>query len=237
MIQIFDQYREWKQWEAPEFGITRPHDADYFTLEIGPYLQGKPMLRILELGFGNGALLSWLKGQGYMVSGVEIDDELNLRASALGVAAFSSLAQALEQLGEGSQDVIVALDVLEHVEPSQLISLVSDCSRLLKSRGLMMARFPNADSPYGRVFQHADITHKNSIGFYMVSQLAGMCGFKILYYNGAARPHYRLSLRRRTKYLAARIVQWIAAMPLRYLHFEDVPIPMEPNVFTVLEKK
>jgi 2-polyprenyl-3-methyl-5-hydroxy-6-metoxy-1,4-benzoquinol methylase len=68
----YDGYEAWKGWSA---GFTYDAgDALSFSRELNdPDFKGKA---VLELGFGEGRLLAWLRDQGARVVGTEINERL-----------------------------------------------------------------------------------------------------------------------------------------------------------------
>src|SRR5579872_2790301 len=80
-----EAYRLWKSWSSNSFGSVSEVEKTTFKAELelaGICLDKK--LRILEIGFGNGAFASWAILQGWTFTGTEIDQELVARARAKG---------------------------------------------------------------------------------------------------------------------------------------------------------
>ena len=42
---------------------------------------------------------------------------------------------------------------------------------------IVVSRFPNGQSPFGRVFQHGDFSHKSTLSTYKIEYLAALTGF------------------------------------------------------------
>lgn len=61
-------------------------------------------------------------------------------------------------------DLIVAFDVLEHIEQDKILDYLKEIKRVLKINGYFLARFPNGDSPIGLACQNGDITHHTILG-------------------------------------------------------------------------
>src|SRR5262249_31660385 len=126
----------------------------------------------------NGAFLAWARRRGAEVSGVELIASLVEQARRHGYDAQN--ASLLTLLAAGRQfDVIVAFDVFEHWPADELLANLRLARTLLTRDGLLLARFPNGQSPFGRVYQHGDLTHVTALSSSSVTQLAQMTGFAV----------------------------------------------------------
>ena len=112
-------------------------------------------------------------------------DALVEQARTKGDAQSASL-QTL--LASGRQfDLVVAFDVFEHWHKDELIANLGLLHALLAGDGLLLARFPNGHSPFGRVHQHGDMTHVTTLSSSSVAQLAQMTGFTVERIDNARR--------------------------------------------------
>jgi cyclopropane fatty-acyl-phospholipid synthase-like methyltransferase len=180
--QLYCGYADWKNWQ----GDFAPSDreARYFAAELtGIPLAGK---RVLEIGFGNGSFLAWAKAQGADVVGTEIDTAMIERARAKGFAAQPA---SLEALAAAQQrfDLVVAFDVFEHWDKPTLLANLQQIAALLCADGLVLARFPNGQSPLGRVYQYGDLTHQTVLSASSLAQLARLTGFSVVRVGNARR--------------------------------------------------
>ncbi|HZC16194.1 MAG TPA: bifunctional 2-polyprenyl-6-hydroxyphenol methylase/3-demethylubiquinol 3-O-methyltransferase UbiG [Caulobacteraceae bacterium] len=99
-------------------------------------------LRLLDIGCGGGLLCEPMRRLGFEVTGVDAS-ERNIavaaaHAEAMGLAIDyrAATAEALLTGGEARFDVVLNMEVVEHVaEPGQYLR---DCARLLKPGGLMI---------------------------------------------------------------------------------------------------
>jgi SAM-dependent methyltransferase len=143
------------------FGYSSVYEKSYFAklLRLAG-VTGAP-LNILEVGFGNGGLMAYCKSLGHSVVGTEANAQLVAVAQSSGHAVFG--AEFLDECAPGSFDLIIALDVIEHIEPSLTVPFVQACHRALKPGGRLLLRFPNGDSPFSVSNFNADVTHFNWI--------------------------------------------------------------------------
>jgi 2-polyprenyl-3-methyl-5-hydroxy-6-metoxy-1,4-benzoquinol methylase len=159
--EIETSYTEWKDWREEDFGKPSPAEERYFDAEISARVSGSDRIALLEIGFGNGSLLGWAKSRFGAVSGVEQSSLLVERARRAGFNAHESIEAFPVQ---PEYDAIVAMDVLEHMTSAQIDDLLKAVALRLKPGGCFIARFPNGDSPFGRINQNGDVTHINAIG-------------------------------------------------------------------------
>jgi|ERR1019366_7321682 2-polyprenyl-3-methyl-5-hydroxy-6-metoxy-1,4-benzoquinol methylase len=122
---------------------TEKADAyfDFARTDIAPLLPDR-MDRVLEIGCGAGATLKWLRSQHSVrhAVGIEVVPEMAKRAASVFDVVLSDNVETME-LPSGSFDVILALDVLEHlVDPW---SVVRRLHRLLNPDGVIIASIPN----------------------------------------------------------------------------------------------
>jgi SAM-dependent methyltransferase len=114
---------------------------------IGRYV---PAGRLLDVGCGHGLLLDEARGRGYEVTGIELSG--NAAEYAREVLELDVLEQPLERFAaeepEGSFNVIVLADVLEHLEDP--VGAIAACERLLAPGGALCVITPDPSSPTAR---------------------------------------------------------------------------------------
>ena len=226
----YANYAAWKQWE----GTFAPTDREsrYFVAEFrGIPLRGK---RVLEIGFGNGSFLAWAKGEGADVAGIEINAEMREAARRHGFETFDVSLAGLAARG-ARYDLVVAFDVLEHWDTSELVENFRAIRALLVDGGLFLSRFPNGQSPFGRVFQHGDFSHRSTLSTYKIEYLAGVTGMEIVRIDNPcrvpSRPGPLASIRH--GWLARRR-RWIERSIARLYGIRK--LPLDPNLVAVLKK-
>jgi len=227
----YANYAAWKEWD----GAFAPTDKElrYFAAEFkGVPLRG---LRVLEIGFGNGAFLAFAKGEGARVVGIEINAAMCEAARSHGFEALDASLIELASRGE-RYDVVAAFDVLEHWDTNELVENFRAIHTLLNDGGVFVSRFPNGQSPFGRVFQHGDFSHKSTLSTYKIEYLASLTGFDIVRIDNVrrvpSRPGPLASLRH--AWLARRR-RWIERSIARLYGIRK--LPLDPNLVAVLKKR
>jgi SAM-dependent methyltransferase len=136
--------------------------------------------RILDLGCGHGAFLHFAREAGYThVSGVDDSAQQVAEAKRLGIEGVTQgdLRDTLAKLPDGSHDVIIAYDVIEHFHKDELIPFVDHVFRVLRDGGVWIVHTPNGEAPFvGRV-RYGDFTHEITFTRVSITQLLLASGF------------------------------------------------------------
>lgn len=113
------------------------------------YLREQRDGRLLEVGFGSGAMLHEMARRGWQVSGVEFDRQAVDNATAQGLSVRHGSLQE-QKFRENSFDVIVMSHVIEHVPDPK--ALIAECSRILAPGGRLILVTPNIAGTMHREF-------------------------------------------------------------------------------------
>ena len=206
-------YQEWKNWRSINFASATAKESLYFSKLRNKFKLGDS-LDVLEIGFGNGAFLDFSKAVGWNISGVELIPTLIDRAAQNGFKVFHSIHDIPIQ---NKYDLIVAFDVLEHIEQDQLLSFLEKIRNFLNPNGILIIRVPNGSSPFGLSNQYGDVTHKSVITDSKMDYWANCINLEINYKGGDIFPIYngkiiKVSgriLKRTLQLVIERIVRWI----------------------------
>jgi len=174
-------YIGWKQWHSEQFAAVAPGTRFYFDQIFGrrPGKMGK----VLEIGYGNGALLGYLRARGHAVVGVEINEPLVTRANECGYTAYQGAAWAIAELQPQHFDLIVAFDVAEHMSYEELRIFFAWVRDHLNEGGKLYLRFPEGASPFGLANQNGDFTHVTSLSLPKIEVLCVESDMKLVSYS------------------------------------------------------
>lgn len=220
-------YTGWKGWDAAKFAMLTRSDVDYFSREMREIVRQGPVRRVLEIGFGNGAFLSYCRSQEWDITGTELLPELVEVARAKGYDAYP--ADAIATLPDGAFDLVVAFDVFEHIPPDQSIDFLRSLSSKLTSDGVLLLRFPNVDTWIGNPLQYGDVTHVNAIGALKMQYYAGEAGLEIRRLRATKRRGFRSSvIHGLHAYTAGVAIKAIAGIT-KALYFPDLPVVLSSS--------
>ena len=119
---------------------------EYFLGEFsGIELKNKS---VLEIGFGNGEFLAFARERDALVYGTEIRDAARVLAKQNNVILLSPNLADNVSIYAGSFDLIVALDVMEHLTLEENSALLSAVAQLMRPGGVCSALSKWAKSPW-----------------------------------------------------------------------------------------
>lgn len=135
--------------------------------------------RVLDLGCGLGEMLYVCQALG---CGERVG--VNLCAEEIEVARryVDARFECMDivdylKVSQETFDVVLALNILEHLEKDILLELLRLCSAHLSPGGVLVAMVPNAISPFGNLTRYWDFTHEWAFTPNNFRQLAPITGF------------------------------------------------------------
>ena len=175
---IYGTYREDRELPLPPSGLD---DRAKLFLErrFASLLSEIPRGPVLELGCGDGDFLVFLEQLGFeSPRGVDISASQVSAAIKRGVSRVEH-GDNLTALRRHSRDLalIVARDVVEHYDKSQLVELMQAIHGALAPGGSILIQTTNADGPFAARHRYADFTHELSFTPTSMRQLLRSTGF------------------------------------------------------------
>ncbi len=154
-----------------------------------PYIQGlirrhipaDRNSRILDAGCGSGAFLYFLRQAGYEnLMGVDVSAEQVALAHGFGLTFVKQqdIRSCLASLAENSLDVLLLMDVLEHLTREELLDVLDGASRVLQHDGRCIAHVPNAAGLFGMGIRYGDLTHEIAFTPESARQVFTLTGFQ-----------------------------------------------------------
>ena len=216
---------------APSPSIARKHgDKDLWS--IAPWVGKQKDQRILEVGCGCGCLLLALTERGYgNCQGVDLNESLIKHGrNVLGVnIVLGNWIECLEKKKNGAKfDVIIALDVLEHLPLGEIDSALKMTHSWLAPGGRFIFRVPNALCPFSTALLFGDLTHQFLTTPHSLTHLLKQSGFTAQIAVNECRPAHPV------KRFFFKAVHSLIVKPLfglAYYHFHGVfPSHLTPNI-------
>lgn len=169
---------------------------------------GKSELQILDIGCRDGTLTK-LYAQNHRVSGLDVDPEAVRLAKAAGIEAREhDMNRAPIPFGEAQFDVVVAGEVLEHLQWPQLV--IDDIYKALRPGGFFFGSVPNAFRLRNRVLFflgrdfEVDPTHLHWFSPESLKQLLKKFNAVEVEFHGGHRRHYHPRLMANTMHWRAQ---------------------------------
>ncbi len=150
-----------------------------YRRQLGPFIPARRDIEVLDAGCGAGSIVWWLHGEGYhRTCGVDISEEQIEAGRALGVKNIerADLKEFLKDR-EARFDLIIARDVLEHMEKEELVSILELFHRALKKDGRLILQVPNGESPFFGRIRYGDFTHQLAFTHRSITQVLSATGF------------------------------------------------------------
>lgn len=237
-MDSYQGYEDWKQWDKTSFGTWSNTDAAYFSAELRRTgIQSCQGIHLYEVGFGNGAFAGYVRSIGCKYFGSEINNTLVEWAREFGLnVSEKGLKEALETGQKGKFDAVVSFDVLEHLDITGIKTFLLEAMALLKPGGVVLARVPSGDSPFGRAIFHGDITHRTALGSSAVWQLAAQTGFDVIDIGPPKLPIFGLGWKRTIRRGAIRLAQSIVTQSINLVFHDGQPRVITANLVFVLKK-
>jgi 2-polyprenyl-3-methyl-5-hydroxy-6-metoxy-1,4-benzoquinol methylase len=134
-----------------------------FERSLGGWLPAERSTPILDAACGEGALLCWLRGQGYTdLAGCDLSSEnaAICRESGLECVFEADVLELGRLAGARRFGAIFALDILEHLPKQRAAGFLEDLRGLLLPGGYLVLQTPNLGSHLGWLHYYGDLTHE-----------------------------------------------------------------------------
>jgi 2-polyprenyl-3-methyl-5-hydroxy-6-metoxy-1,4-benzoquinol methylase len=177
---------------------------------VPPNREGK----IVDLGCGHGLFLYFLSKLGYRnVTGVDGSEAQVKLAHDLGLThvIHHDILSYLQRSESESIDVVLLIDVLEHLEYPELFAVLDDVHRVLCPYGSCIVHVPNGEGLFGMRVKYSDLTHETAFTRKSAEQL-----FKVIGFSGISCHEDRPTVHGLTS-LMRRIIWDMGTVPYRIL--------------------
>lgn len=229
-------YIAWKNWSEANFGLYTKSENLEFARELQrANIKLTPSTKVLEIGFGNGAFAGWVRQFTTHYVGIEANQELVDRAIKAGIKAYSTTSDITSITPSESYNLILAFDVLEHLELEQIITLLNTCRTCISKDGVVLLRVPSGDSPFSGTLFNGDITHKTLLGSKAFVQLALLTRFEVVSTLDTALPIFGLGFRKTIERAIVKFARKCTALFIRATFFGYKHAVITSNMVVVLK--
>lgn len=229
-----NSYINWKNWGSSNFLRFSSNEKYYFRKLCSHVNKITNQSNVCEIGFGNGKFLGYCLSLGCKPIAIELNSELRRRATDHGLESYEKIVDTPNDL---YFDLVVMLDVLEHIPADQTIIFLSQIVSKLNPKGQIIARFPNGDSSFGLRHQNGDFTHVNSIGLHKCEFIKKQLNLKMIHFGGNANPIYSGSLKEAIKKIIHRFFRICTRFTLKCLLGINLQkYYFDPTIIVVFEK-
>jgi SAM-dependent methyltransferase len=177
--QIYDQYASKMQGAGTVFDVKAARKwGKAYRYYLRGWLPRDKNAKILECACGYGRFLQFLKDECYSaVAAVDISPEQVSVAAQVGFPVCCE--DVLDHLAKLSNeiDLIVAMDLIEHLRKDEALLFLERCYAALKPGGRLILQTPNASSPWGMDSRYNDFTHEICFNPGLLSRLLALKGF------------------------------------------------------------
>jgi 2-polyprenyl-3-methyl-5-hydroxy-6-metoxy-1,4-benzoquinol methylase len=153
---------------------------DHLETVLAQYLPADRSSPIADLGCGYGAALKALSNLGYRdICGIDASPlQVEFAKTTLGISDIH-VGEAFDWLNRSNRhfEVVLAIDLLEHLELEQLIKMLQSIQRVLTPTGSLIVQVPNAMAPLNP-HSSGDITHVRSFTVQSLAQVFVMANLQ-----------------------------------------------------------
>lgn len=192
----------------------------YFGGRLEPHLPADRKARILDVGCGMGFALETLRVRGQVQpEGIDADASQVVAATSRGFAvAHVTDTPAWLRARPNHYDLVLLLDVLEHVPQTEQFDLLAAIHATLVPGGRIICSVPNASSTLASRQRYSDWTHQtifteHSLDFAL--HHGGFTNIQVFEDDGPQKPLPWLPLWRRRWWYVRGLFRWIRRLQLK----------------------
>ncbi|MFX3624796.1 MAG: glycosyltransferase [Ectobacillus sp.] len=138
-----------------------------------------PGERVLDIGCGNGLFIELLNEKGVEAEGLDFDKEKVEQGREKGLSIYEQRAEAFLAEKEAVYDGIFLGHIIEHIPPRELLNLLIQCTKALKTNGKIIILTPNIAHPPVLENFWLDLTHVRPYPKALVEAMLQSLGFAV----------------------------------------------------------
>lgn len=179
--RLYTRYNTYKRRPTVQDARARHVIFRAFARTLGPWLPADRATPILDIACGEGALLAFLREQGYTnLAGFDISPENVAICHVLGLD-FVEQGDALrvaERWPPESFGTVFALDILEHLPKQRAADFLEQVRTCLRPGGAAIIQTPNMGCVIGVYHRYADLSHELGLNENSARELFMVAGFR-----------------------------------------------------------
>jgi 2-polyprenyl-3-methyl-5-hydroxy-6-metoxy-1,4-benzoquinol methylase len=164
--RLYAKYNSFNRRQTVEDPAVRKVSFRSMRRSLAGWLPEDRSTPILDIACGEGALLAFLKEEGYTdLSGYDLSPENVAICHRLGLP-FVEQADALEKLSGAASarfGLITAIDLIEHIPKAQAAGFIESVRALLRPGGSLILQTPNAGCIYASHNRFYDLSHEFAV--------------------------------------------------------------------------
>jgi 2-polyprenyl-3-methyl-5-hydroxy-6-metoxy-1,4-benzoquinol methylase len=188
--RIYGSYvTAFKGREAPDaLSIAYDRHARFFDHLLGPFLDDRPR-DVLDVGCGSGTFLYWARSRGFAsVHGIDVSDEQVAVARSLDLPAEVGSFQSYLPDRRDRFDLIVGLDVIEHLTRDEAFEFLDLSLAALRPGGKLLLTTPNGAALRPGPVWHGDLTHETVFSPKTIALALRLAGYEAIRVSEIAPP-------------------------------------------------
>jgi 2-polyprenyl-3-methyl-5-hydroxy-6-metoxy-1,4-benzoquinol methylase len=190
MKDFYDKYLNTGFFEVnPPTRKAFDSQAKSYAYDYKKHFPKNKEIKILDVGCGMGHFLYFLKKEGYKnFVGIDISPQ-QIEFVKKKISDKVILGDIFDYLCSGETfDVIVMNDIIEHMNPDNLLKLLRLCYVSLNPDGQIFVKTVNMANPFSSRIRYIDITHQMGFTEESLKQILTIAGFFDLKVFGASYP-------------------------------------------------
>lgn len=164
--------------EFPDEGAMKKWGRAYDYFLAGLLPEDKDAA-ILDVACGSGSLLYFFKSRNFRhVKGVDISPEQVALAKTISDEVVEMDALEYLKPHRDKFDLIIGIDILEHLTKEELLDFLAACRAALRDAGRVVFQTPNPAAPMGGSVVFGDLTHEIALTPSCLERLLRLAGFE-----------------------------------------------------------
>ncbi|BAZ65647.1 MAG: class I SAM-dependent methyltransferase [Pelatocladus maniniholoensis HA4357-MV3] len=179
--ELYERYNELSGRPTVKDKLAKEKIFKSFQRTLKNWLPTDRSIKILDVGCGEGALLTFLKEKGYNnLTGLDISEQNVAICQELGLTFVQKFdAKQLNEFEKAEEfDVIFALDILEHLPKQSASQFLKQIREKLKPNGCVVIQTPNMGSIFGCLYRYNDLSHEFGVAENTLLNLLLIAGFE-----------------------------------------------------------